>query len=81
MARMPAGSGNCTRAGNRSTIFRLAPVLFELEYDAISGRALPAYTEISKFPLVRRDIAAEFDEDVGYQAILEELRRRPAARS
>ena len=56
-------------------IFPLAPVLFELDYDAINGRGLPAYTEISKFPLVRRDIAAEVDEGVGYQAILEELRR------
>jgi phenylalanyl-tRNA synthetase beta chain len=52
-----------------------APVLFELEYDVISGRKLPAYTEIPKFPLVRRDIAAEVDEGVSYQAILEELRR------
>ncbi len=59
----------------------LAPVLFELDYEAISGRGLPAYTEISKFPLVRRDIAAEVDEDVGYQAILEELRRRQRPRS
>jgi len=52
-----------------------APVLFELEYDTISTRALPAYTEISKFPLVRRDIAAEVDEGLGYQEIVEELRR------
>ena len=52
-----------------------APVLFELEYETISGRGLPAYIEISKFPLVRRDIAAWVDDGIGYQAILEELRR------
>ena len=57
----------------------LPPVLFELEYEAISRRGLPAYNETSKFPLVRRDIAAEVDEGVSYQAIVETLRRgRPA---
>jgi phenylalanyl-tRNA synthetase beta chain len=57
----------------------LPPVMFELEYEAISRRGLPAYNEISKFPLVRRDIAAEVDEGVSYQAIVEALRRgRPA---
>jgi phenylalanyl-tRNA synthetase beta chain len=52
-----------------------APVLFELEYEALKNRGLPAYTEISKFPLVRRDIAVEVDEGVAYGAILEELNR------
>ena len=28
----------------------LAPVLFELDYDAIAGRGLPAYKEISEIP-------------------------------
>jgi len=54
-----------------------APVLFELEYETITGRELPAYNEISKFPLVRRDIAAEVDEGIAYQALLDELRRDP----
>jgi phenylalanyl-tRNA synthetase beta chain len=54
-----------------------APVLFELDYDTITGRGLPLSTEISKFPLARRDISAEVDEGVSYQAILEELRRDP----
>ncbi len=53
----------------------VAPLLFELEYDTISGRPLPAYTETSRFPLVRRDISGEVDEELGYQTILEELRR------
>jgi len=54
-----------------------APVLFELDHDTINRRGLPACSEISKFPLVRRDIAAEVDEDLGYQVILEELQRNP----
>jgi phenylalanyl-tRNA synthetase beta chain len=53
----------------------LAPVLFELDYDAIAGRGLPAYRETSKFPLVRRDIAAIVDESIGYGEILEGLRQ------
>jgi phenylalanyl-tRNA synthetase beta chain len=52
----------------------LAPILFELDHAAIGDRGLPAYNETSKFPPVRRDIAAEVDEDVSYQDILEQLR-------
>jgi phenylalanyl-tRNA synthetase beta chain len=53
----------------------LAPILFELDYDAIGERGLPEYNETSKFPAVRRDISAEFDEGLSYQEILEGLRR------
>ena len=53
----------------------LPPVLFEMDCEAISNRGLPAYNETSKFPPVRRDIAAEVDERVSYQEILERLRR------
>jgi phenylalanyl-tRNA synthetase beta chain len=56
----------------------LAPVLFELDCAAIGERGLPAYSETSKFPSVRRDISAEFDEDLSYQKILEGLRRERA---
>ena len=57
----------------------LVPVLFELDYEAVSERGLPAYKETSKFPPVRRDIAAEVDEKLGYQEILEALRRQQPA--
>jgi len=57
----------------------LVPVLFELDYDAMSQRDLPAYNETSKFPPVRRDIAAEVDEGIGYHEILEGLRREQPA--
>jgi len=55
------------------------PVLFELDYDVINEQAVPAYQEISKFPAVRRDISAEFDEGVTYETILAGLcEKRPA---
>jgi phenylalanyl-tRNA synthetase beta chain len=53
----------------------LPPVLFELDYEALSQRGLPAYKPLSPFPPVRRDVAVEVDEAVAYQAILEGLRR------
>jgi len=51
------------------------PVLFEIELQALQQRELPGYREIARFPAVRRDLAAEFDEDVQYEAIRTELRR------
>lgn len=57
----------------------LAPVLFELEYDVISERDMPVFKEISKFPAVRRDISAEIDEQVTYDAVLAGLRAKKPA--
>lgn len=57
----------------------LPPILFELDYDVITEAALPAYRDISKFPAVRRDISAEFDEGVSYEAILAALRAKMPA--
>jgi phenylalanyl-tRNA synthetase beta chain len=55
-----------------------APVLFELEYDALAAGEVPAYAETPKFPPVRRDMAALFDEAVPYQAVIDELKARAA---
>jgi phenylalanyl-tRNA synthetase beta chain len=52
-----------------------APVLFELELIAVERRELPVYQEISKFPAVSRDMAAEFDENIRYGDISSELKR------
>jgi phenylalanyl-tRNA synthetase beta chain len=52
-----------------------APVLFEVELDAVGQRELPVYQEISRFPAVRRDLAAEFDENIRYGDISSELKR------
>lgn len=52
-----------------------APVLFEMELEAVAQRELPVYQEIFKFPAVRRDMAAEFDENIRYGDIRSELKR------
>jgi phenylalanyl-tRNA synthetase beta chain len=52
----------------------LAPLLFEVEYDALAAGVVPAYREIPKFPAVRRDMAALFDETASHQAIVDELK-------
>jgi len=57
----------------------LAPVLFELDLDALSRTELPRYREVSKFPPVIRDRAMEFDERLPAAEILEEMERnRPS---
>ena len=53
----------------------IPPVLFELDYEAISRRGLPKYSETSKFPVVRRDIAPVIDEGIAYQAVVDALRQ------
>ncbi|MBI1965998.1 MAG: phenylalanine--tRNA ligase subunit beta [Betaproteobacteria bacterium] len=53
----------------------LAPILFEIDYEALSQQGLPAYNETSKFPPVRRDLAVIVAEAVSYRAIREVLRR------
>ena len=52
----------------------LATVLVEIEYDALAKTVLPAYEEVPRFPPVRRDLAALFDESVPFAAILDALR-------
>jgi phenylalanyl-tRNA synthetase beta chain len=60
-----------------------APILFEIEADALMSRALPTPSEVSKFPPVRRDIAIVVDQNVPVQALLDELesaRSEPACK-
>ncbi|TDN69210.1 phenylalanine--tRNA ligase subunit beta [Paraburkholderia sp. BL10I2N1] len=52
-----------------------APILFEIEADALMQRALPSPTEVSKFPPVRRDIAVVVDQKIEVQAILDEIQK------
>jgi phenylalanyl-tRNA synthetase beta chain len=51
-----------------------APILFEIEADALIQRALPVPSEVSKFPPVRRDIAIVVDQKVEAQTLLDELK-------
>jgi phenylalanyl-tRNA synthetase beta chain len=52
-----------------------APVLFEIDADALIARALPAPSEVSKFPPVRRDIAVVVDQKVEVQALFDEMKQ------
>ncbi|MDP3715470.1 MAG: phenylalanine--tRNA ligase subunit beta, partial [Burkholderiales bacterium] len=51
------------------------PVVFEVELGAVEKRLLPASEEVPKFPAMRRDLAAEFEENVRFGDISAELRR------
>ncbi|UDG81981.1 phenylalanine--tRNA ligase subunit beta [Candidatus Vallotia cooleyia] len=51
------------------------PVLFEVEVNSVSEHVLPSVTEISKFPLVHRDIAVIVPKHVEVQSILDEFSR------
>jgi len=48
-----------------------APVLFEVDAEALRQRDLPRYSEISKFPGATRDLALVVKQDVPAQALLD----------
>ena len=48
-------------------------VLFELDLEPMTRRALSVAGEISKYPLVRRDIAVVVSENVSLKALLDSL--------
>ncbi|HEX7684428.1 MAG TPA: phenylalanine--tRNA ligase subunit beta [Trinickia sp.] len=52
-----------------------APILFELDADALMERALAQPAEVSKYPPVRRDIAVVVDQNVEVQALLDEMQK------
>jgi phenylalanyl-tRNA synthetase beta chain len=52
-----------------------APVMFEIDTEALMARALPAPTDVSKFPPVRRDIAVVVDQAVEVQALFDEMKK------
>ncbi|HBD36470.1 MAG TPA: phenylalanine--tRNA ligase subunit beta, partial [Cupriavidus sp.] len=51
-----------------------APVLFELELDALRNVGLPVYTEISKFPAAVRDLAVVVKQSLRAQDMLDAMR-------
>jgi phenylalanyl-tRNA synthetase beta chain len=53
-------------------------VLFEMDAEPLLDRDLPRYTEVSKFPPVRRDLSYSFDEKIPVQAILDSLTQSKA---
>lgn len=50
-----------------------APILFEVDAQALMERALPTPGEVSKYPPVRRDIAVVVNQNVEVQALLDEM--------
>ena len=50
-----------------------APVVFEIDFDTIAEVNVPAYTEVSKFPPVIRDLAIVVDQGIALQALLDRL--------
>ncbi len=61
-----------------------APVLFEVDAEALRARQVPGYEEISKFPGASRDLALVLKQDVPAQAVLDafqaEIDANPAGR-
>lgn len=57
----------------------LAPVMFEVDADALQQRALPVYREISRFPAVVRDLALLVETSVSVQSLMESMRAEAAA--
>jgi phenylalanyl-tRNA synthetase beta chain len=51
-----------------------APVVFELDFDAVKSVQVPAYAEVSKFPPVIRDLAIVVDQNVALQTLLDGLK-------
>jgi phenylalanyl-tRNA synthetase beta chain len=56
-----------------------APVLFEVDAEALRERAVPSYAEISKFPGATRDLALVVKQDVPAQALLDAFKAELAA--
>jgi len=52
-----------------------APIVFEIDLDALTDGTLPAGKVVSRLPIVRRDLALVVDEDVSARALLEALDR------
>lgn len=50
-----------------------APILFEVDAQALMECALPTPGEVSKYPPVRRDIAVVVNQNVEVQALLDEM--------
>jgi phenylalanyl-tRNA synthetase beta chain len=46
-----------------------APVVFELDLDSVLRQPLPAYAEVSRYPMVVRDLALVVDQNVPAQAL------------
>ena len=51
-----------------------APVLFEVDFEAVKTVSVPVYGEVSKFPSVIRDLAIVVDQNLPLQTLLDRLK-------
>ncbi|MDN5841824.1 MAG: phenylalanine--tRNA ligase subunit beta [Alcaligenaceae bacterium] len=59
--------------------FTHAPVVFEIDADAISTQLFPKPAELSRLPIVVRDLAVWVDSTITYQAMLDTLENEIAS--
>ena len=59
--------------------FAQAPVMFELELDAVLQRQVPQFKKVAKHQAVERDIAVMVGEKVTHSALIEAVRAAPTA--
>ncbi len=52
-----------------------APIVFELEFDALTQRLAPKHNDISRTPVVRRDLAVVMNDSVPIATVLGALRK------
>ena len=52
-----------------------APVLFELDLAAVCTGQVPAFQALSRYPAIRRDLAAEFDENTRFADVADALKQ------
>ncbi len=52
----------------------LAPVLFEIDFAAVTAVRVPTYAEVSKFPPVIRDLAIVVDQNLALQTLFDGLK-------
>ncbi len=55
----------------------LAPVMFELELNAVLQRQIPAFSPVSRFQAVERDIAVIVSESVTHAALMQAIHDAP----
>ena len=54
-----------------------APVMFELELDAVLQRTVPSFQNVSRFQAVERDIAVIVNESVTHAALMQAIHEAP----
>jgi phenylalanyl-tRNA synthetase beta chain len=52
-----------------------APVVFEVDFAAVTATKVPAYVEVSRFPSVVRDMAVVVDQGLALQTLLDGLNK------